>query len=105
MLLKILLTPAKLKTLLYQTVVPVLERRSTLRQIQCTFGQFITPEEFADEMLRGLDPNDTPDEWKEILQRYGLQDFAGTVDELSKYIIETLRTGSALRHARTNQIL
>jgi hypothetical protein len=59
------------------------------------FGQFITPEEFADEALRGLDPADTPEEWKEVLQRYGLQDFAGNIQELKEYIIEALRTGSA----------
>jgi hypothetical protein len=58
------------------------------------FGQFITPEEFADEMLRGLDPNDKSS-WQEVLQRYGLTDFKGTVDELKQYVVETLRTGSA----------
>jgi hypothetical protein len=30
-----------------------------------------------------------------VLQRYGLTDFKGTVDELKEYIKETLRTGSA----------
>jgi len=29
------------------------------------------------------------------LQRYGLQDFAGDIQELKEYIVETLRTGSA----------
>jgi hypothetical protein len=85
---------SKVQDFLYQTVVPVLKEEAF--KSDSVFGQFITPEEFADEMLRGLDPNDTPEEWKEILQRYGLQDFAGTVDELRNYIIETLRTGSAL---------
>jgi len=45
-------------------------------------------------MLRGLDPEDKTS-WNEVLQRYGLTDFKGTVDELKEYIKETLRTGSA----------
>jgi hypothetical protein len=58
------------------------------------FGQFITPEEFADEMLRGLDPNDKST-WDEVLKRYGLEDFKGDITELKEYVKETLRTGSA----------
>jgi len=83
----------KVKDFIYNTVLPVMEEQAL--KGDPIFGQFITPEEFADEMLRGLDPANTPDEWKEILQRYGLQDFAGSIDELKQYIIETLRTGSA----------
>ena len=85
----------KVEDFLFSTVVPVLEEKA-FEAPNPAFGQFITPEEFADEMLRGLDPYNTPDEWKEVLQRYGLSDFAGTVDELKQYIVETLRTGSAL---------
>jgi hypothetical protein len=59
------------------------------------FGQFITPEEFADEMLQGLDPTKTPEAWEEVLNRYGLKDFAGDKEELRQYIIDALRTGSA----------
>ena len=83
----------KVKDFIYDTVLPVMKDEAL--KGDPVFGQFITPEEFADEMLRGLDPAETPDEWKEILQRYGLQDFAGNIEELKEYIIETLRTGSA----------
>lgn len=83
----------KVQDYIYSTILPVLKEES-LKQ-DPVFGQFITPEEFADEALRGLDPYNTPDQWEEILQRYGLQDFSGTVDELRNYIIEALRTGSA----------
>jgi len=83
----------KVKDFIYDTVLPVMEEEAL--KGDPVFGQFITPEEFADEMLRGLDPAETPDEWKEVLQRYGLQDFAGNIEELKEYIIETLRTGSA----------
>jgi hypothetical protein len=58
------------------------------------FGQFITPDEFADEMLRGLDPNDKTT-WDEVLKRYGMDNFKGSIDELKDYVKETLRTGSA----------
>lgn len=84
----------KIKDFLYQTVVPVLNEKAF--ESSPAFGEFVTPEEFADEMLRGLDPYNTPDEWKELLQRYGLTDFKGTLEELKQYIVETLRSGSAL---------
>ena len=58
------------------------------------FGQFIMPEEFADELLEGLDPNNK-EEWQKVLEDLGLEDFEGTIDELKGYIVETLRTGSA----------
>ena len=63
------------------------------------FGNFITPEEFADDLLQGVDPGDkTQDsEWNAILQQYGLENFQGSFDELKEFIIETMRTGSAQR--------
>jgi len=84
---------SKVKDFIYDTVLPVMKEEAL--KSDPVFGQFITPEEFADEALRGLDPADTPEEWKEVLQRYGLQDFAGNIQELKEYIIEALRTGSA----------
>ena len=58
------------------------------------FGQFLTPDEFADSMLEGLDPNDKKT-WDEVLKLYGLHDFTGTMEELKEHVKETLRTGSA----------
>jgi len=84
---------SKIKNYIYQTVAPVMKEEAF--KSDAVFGQFITPEEFADEMLRGLDPGKTPDAWRELLQRYGIAEFAGTIDELRQYIVETLRTGSA----------
>jgi hypothetical protein len=77
---------------IYNNILPALKEEA-LKQ-GSVFGQFITPEEFADEMLKGLDPSDKST-WDEVLERYGLTDFKGTVEELKQYIIETLRTGSA----------
>jgi len=87
-----ILNAGKVQDEIYNNILPALKEEA-LKQ-GSVFGQFITPEEFADEMLKGLDPNDKST-WDEVLQRYGLTDFKGTVEELKEYIVETLRTGSA----------
>ena len=89
---KDILTAGGVQDEIYNNILPALKEEA-LKQ-GSVFGQFVTPEEFADEMLRGLDPNDKTT-WQEVLQRYGLSDFKGTVDELKQYVVETLRTGSA----------
>jgi hypothetical protein len=87
-----ILNASKVQDEIYNNILPALKEEA-LKQ-GSVFGQFITPEEFADEMLKGLDPSDKST-WDEVLQRYGLTDFKGTVEELKEYIVETLRTGSA----------
>ena len=87
-----ILTAGRVQDEIYNKILPSLEEEA-LEQ-GTVFGQFILPEEFADEMLSGLDPNDK-DEWNEVLKEMGLEDFNGTMDELKEYIVETLRTGSA----------
>jgi hypothetical protein len=87
-----LLNPSKVKDYIYETILPKLDDEA-LKQ-GTVFGKFITPEEFADDMLKGLDPDDK-DTWKEVLNRYGLESFEGNIKELKDYIMETLRTGSA----------
>jgi hypothetical protein len=87
-----ILNAGKVQNEIFNNILPALKTEA-LKQ-GSVFGQFVTPEEFADEMLRGLDPEDKSS-WNEVLQRYGLTEFKGTVDELKEYIKETLRTGSA----------
>ena len=87
-----ILTAGRVQDEIYNKILPSLEEEA-LEQ-GTVFGQFILPEEFADEMLSGLDPNDT-ETWKETLEKLGLEDFTGTLEELREYIIEGLRTGSA----------
>ena len=87
-----ILNASKVQDQIYSTILPALKDEA-LKQGN-VFGLFVTPEEFADDMLRGLDPNDKST-WDEVLQRYGLTDFKGTVEELKQYVAETLRTGSA----------
>jgi hypothetical protein len=89
-----ILNASKISDEIYTRIFPALEQEA-LKQ-GSIFGQFITPEEFADEALRGVDPNNEK-QWDELLKRYGLTDFKGSVDELKEYIAETLRTGSAQR--------
>ena len=58
------------------------------------FSEFTTPEEYADYLLEGIDPTENKPEWKEILERFGLDDDA-TLDEVKDYIIDATRTGAA----------
>jgi hypothetical protein len=89
-----ILNASKVSDQIYMNILPALEEEA-LEQ-GSVFGQFVTPEEFTEELLQGLDPNSS-EEWNEVLERYGLKDFKGNLDELKQYIIETLRTGSAQR--------
>ena len=84
----------KVKNYIYENVLPKLKDEAL--QQGSVFGQFITPEEFADDILEGLDPTDKS-EWDVVLKQYGLENFQGSFDELKDYIIESLRTGSAQR--------
>jgi hypothetical protein len=83
---------SKVKDAIYNTILPALKLESDKQG--SVFGVFTTPEEFTDEMLKGLNPEDTAS-WEEVLKRFGLTNFKGTLDELKQYLQETLRTGSA----------
>lgn len=82
----------KVKELLYDNILPALEKE--VKNTKTIFGNFIKPEEFADDMLKGLDPNE-PESWNKALEELGLDDFEGTLEDLKEYISSTLRTGSA----------
>jgi hypothetical protein len=87
-----ILNKSKVSDYIYTQILPALKEEAL--KSGSVFGQFITPDEFADEMLRGLDPNDKGT-WDEVLKRYGMDNFKGSIDELKDYVKETLRTGSA----------
>ena len=82
----------KVKDLLYDTILPALEKE--VKNTKTIFGNFIRPDEFADDMLEGLDP-DQPESWDAALEELGLEDFKGSLEDLKEYISSTLRTGSA----------
>lgn len=87
-----ILNASKVSNQIYNNILPALKTEA-LKQ-GSIFGQFITPDEFADEMLAGLNPSDK-NTWQEVLDRYGLKDFKGTLEELKEYVKEVLRTGTA----------
>jgi hypothetical protein len=87
-----ILNAGKVQDQIYSKILPALKDEA-LKQ-GTIFGIFQTPDEFADEILKGLDPNEK-EGWNEVLQKFGLTDFKGTVQELKEYVAETLRTGSA----------
>jgi hypothetical protein len=87
-----ILNAGKVSDYITTQILPAL-KESALRS-GSVFGQFMTPDEFADSMLEGLDPNDKKT-WDEVLKRYGMDDFKGDITDLKEYVKETLRTGSA----------
>jgi len=87
-----ILNASKVSDYIYTQILPALKKEAL--KSGTVFGQFITPDEFADEMLRGLDPNDKST-WDEVLKRYGMDNFKGSIDELKDHVKEALRTGSA----------
>lgn len=86
------LNAGKVQDEIYNKILPSLKDEA-LKQ-GTVFGQFVTPEEFTNEMLKGLDPTDKTT-WQEALKSVGLTDFKGTLDEFRDYVSEALRTGSA----------
>jgi len=87
-----ILNASKVSNQIYDVILPAL-KQEVLKQ-GTIFGQFIKPEEFADELLKGLDPNDKGS-WQEVLDQYGLSEFKGDIDGLRTYIVGALQTGSA----------
>lgn len=89
-----ILNASKVSNEIYNNIFPALQSEA-LKQ-GTVFGIFTTPEEFATELLKGIDPNN-PTQWNDVLKRYGLSDFKGSIDELKEYLVQALRTGSAQR--------
>lgn len=83
---------SKIQDEIYKNILPALSKEA--KDLGSVFGIFTTPEEFADDVLEGVDPTDK-EAWNKVLKANGLEDFKGTIDELKEAIKETLRTGSA----------
>jgi len=77
---------------IHETITPEMIEVAE-QQDNLPFASFVTPEEYTDELLKGVMPDSV--EWKEILEKFDLEEFAGDFDELKKYIIDVLRTSSA----------
>lgn len=87
-----ILTASKVSDYVYSKILPALNEEALAQGT--VFGQFLKPEEFADEMLKGLNPEDKKT-WDEVLKKYNFESFGGTIEELKTYITESIRTGSA----------
>lgn len=87
-----ILNASKVSDYIYNQILPAIDAEA-LKQGN-VFGQFLKPEEFADEMLKGLNP-ENKETWNEVLKEYGLDSFDGTINDLKEYIKEAFRTGSA----------
>ena len=87
-----ILNTSKVSDYIYTQILPALKTEAL--KAGNVFVPFFTPEEFADEVLEGVDPSDKTT-WGKVLKRYNIDDFKGSIDELKEYIKETLRTGSA----------
>jgi hypothetical protein len=87
-----ILNASKVSDYIYNQILPALNEEALAQGT--VFGQFLRPEEFANEMLKGLNPEDKKT-WDEVLEKYGLESFGGTIEELKDYITEAVRTGSA----------
>ena len=83
---------SKIQDEIYKNILPALSKEA--KDLGSVFGIFTTPEEFADDVLEGVDPTDK-EAWDKVLKANGLEDFKGTIDELKEEIKESLRTGSA----------
>lgn len=60
-----------------------------------SFLNFVTPEEFADNLLQGIDPKEQKEEFEKVLEAVGLSGQDLGIDEVKQYIIEAFRTGAA----------
>jgi hypothetical protein len=58
------------------------------------FGEFITPEGFADLLLDGIDPFKDKPQYQELLKKYNLSKDTG-FDDLKDTIIDTIKTDTA----------
>ena len=59
-----------------------------------SFLAFVTPAEFAESVLEGIDPLENKEEWKQVLKTYGFDDQA-SLEEVKEYIEDAVRTGNA----------
>ena len=84
---------ADIKGYIVDTVIPAVSE-AKLDLGDAAFSTFTTPEEFADELLKGIDPTENNPEWKEVLETFGLE-VDSSLDEVKDYIIDITRTGAA----------
>jgi hypothetical protein len=68
--------------------------REKAEGIKTVFGEFTTPESYADTLLKNIDPLANKIEWKNLLNKYDLEEDA-TTEEIKKVIVDSLTSGTA----------
>ena len=87
-----ILNAGKVTDEIYKNILPALNKEVITQG--SVFGQFTTPESFADQMTKGLNPGDST-KWDEVLKINGLTGFKGTLDELKAEIASSIQGSSA----------
>ena len=62
-----------------------------------SFLNFVTPREYADKMLEGIDPAKNKAEWEKVLESMGLSGKDMGIEEVKTYIEEAFQTGEATK--------
>ena len=75
------------------TVIPAVNQ-TKIDLDGAVFSEFTTPEEFADHLLKGIDPTENNPEWQEVLEQFGMEVDA-SLEEVRDYILDITRTGAA----------
>lgn len=86
-------TIGQIREKIYQDIFPELSTKA--EGMSGVFGEFITPEEFAYEALKGVEMF-TDNEFEELLNSFGIKDFKGDLDELREVLQDAIRGGAAL---------
>ena len=87
-----ILNTGKVTDEIYKNILPALNKEVITQG--SVFGQFITPESFANQMTKGLNAGDNA-KWDEVLKINGLTGFKGTLDELKAEIASSIQGSSA----------
>lgn len=75
-------------------LIPLLEEEK-ISYNDAAFMQFVTPDEFANAILEGINPLDNKEEWKQVLEQFGIDDLDASLEEVKEYIKEVFETGEA----------
>jgi hypothetical protein len=91
---KDLITLKDAEDYIQNTIIPEIANEK-LNIGDISFLNFVTPEEFADNLLEGIDPEKQKEEFDKVLESLGLGGQQLGIDEVKQYIVEAFRTGAA----------
>lgn len=90
------LSLADAQTYIDQNILPIINEQK-LNMGNISFLNFVTPREYADKMLEGIDPVKNKPEWEKVLESMGLSGKDMGIEEVKKYIEEAFQTGEATK--------